>query len=115
MLSVYVNDRKIVDEVGKADRFFSRFLGLMFKKKMNDNQGLLIIPCNQIHTFNMRFDIDVLFISKENKIVHIEHSMKPGRATKMIKGSHSVLELCSGISEKNGVKIGDMLTFETNQ
>lgn len=115
MLSVYVKDRKIADEISTANNFFSRLLGLMFKKKMNDNQGLLIVPCNQIHTFNMRFDIDVLFIDKGNKIVYIEHSMKPGRATKMIKGAHSVLELCSGVSEKNGVKIGDILTFETNQ
>lgn len=112
MLSVYLGNKLIIGRAGKADNFFSRFMGLMFKKGMDSDQGLLITPCNQVHTFNMRFDIDVVFLDKKDEVVHIEHSMKRGKVSKIIKNAHSVLELCSGTAKNCGINIGDKLTFK---
>lgn len=110
--SIYKNGKIVVENVTKAGNFFSRLKGLMFKKAMDRNCGLLIVPCNQVHTFNMRFDIDVVFLSKEFKVVYIEPSMKRRKVTKIISGAHSVLELCSGVAEEQQIKIGDVLTLK---
>ncbi|MPN20454.1 hypothetical protein SDC9_167833 [bioreactor metagenome] len=43
-----------------AASFRKRFLGLMFRKQMPEDHALLLVPCNAIHTFSMRFPIDVV-------------------------------------------------------
>ena len=109
---VYCGEEMIADDIGKANHFFSRFIGLMFKKKIEVHQGLWIEPCSQVHTFNMRFDIDVVFIDCDKRILHIEHCMKPRRISKMISHSHSVLELCAGRAAECGIEMGDVLSFQ---
>lgn len=110
--SIYHNEQKAIENITKADNFFSRFKGLMFKKAMDKNCGLLIAPCGQVHTFNMRFDIDVVFLSKEFEVLHIESSMKPRKVSKIIANSYYVLELCSGIANEKQIKKGDVLSLK---
>lgn len=107
--------KMIAGEILKADHFFSRFKGLMFKKNMDEQQGLWIEPCNQVHTFNMRFAIDVIFIDKNNKILYIEYSMKPRKVSKVVRHAHSVVELCAGRAEECGIETGDTLSFDIKQ
>lgn len=112
MYNLYNGKKLIASEITKADKFFSRFKGLMFKKFMGRSEGLFIIPCKQVHTFNMRFDIDVIFLDKHHEVLHIEHSMKPGKLSKSIRGAHSVIELCAGVAAQHEIRIGDTLLFE---
>ena len=49
-----------------ADTFFTRFKGLIGAPSLTKGEGLLILPCNSIHTHVMRFPIDVLYVSKDN-------------------------------------------------
>ena len=76
-----------------AQNSYSRILGLMFKKSLPKNRGLLLIPCNSIHTFFMRFPIDVIFLNKHNTIVGIYRNLKPWRITKIFFTAKKVLEL----------------------
>ncbi|HZK38918.1 MAG TPA: DUF192 domain-containing protein [Clostridia bacterium] len=92
-----------------ADNFFKRFKGLMFRRSMPSDYGLLLSPCNAIHTFSMRFPIDVIFLDENSKIVHIEKSMRPNKIGKTIKAATNVLELSSGMAEKLDLKPNDML------
>ncbi|MBF0298786.1 MAG: DUF192 domain-containing protein [Oligoflexia bacterium] len=84
----------------------------MFKKEMktfiNEESfdGLLIESCNSIHTCFMRFNIDVLFLNKENEIVSIIRNMKPWRITWMYFKAKKVLELNAGIISGN-TNVGD--------
>ncbi|MGN1123718.1 MAG: DUF192 domain-containing protein, partial [Eubacterium sp.] len=57
-LQLYKNGELLVQEIENANHFFRRFMGLMYRKSMDENHGLLLTPCNEIHTFGMRFDID---------------------------------------------------------
>ena len=92
-----------------ADSFFKRFRGLMFRKSMPENEALLIVPCNQIHTFNMKFAIDVVYLSKENKVVFIDENIKPGKVCKPCKNANAVLELNSGMAKKFNIKLDDII------
>lgn len=108
-------EKMIAGDISKANHFFSRFRGLMFKKDMDVQQGLWIEPCNQVHTFNMRFAIDVIFIDKNNKILYIEDSMRPGKVSKVVRHARGVVELCAGRAAECGIKTGDILSFDRKQ
>ncbi len=101
----------IAGNVRKADTFFSRFLGLQGRRGMGDGEGLLISPCNQIHSFNMRFDIDVLFLSGDGTVMHMEESFKPNKISPRVKECTQVLELKGGSIEKSGIQPEDVLTI----
>jgi len=109
LLQVFKGEQLVAGEVENANHFVKRFFGLMFRKSMHHNHGLLLEPCNSIHTFSMRFPIDAVFLSPGREILSIEHSMKPGKVGKTVKGAKSVLELCGGTAEKLGLQVGDVL------
>ena len=113
--SIYKDNKMVIGNVKKADNFFSRFKGLMFKKMMNRDCGLLISPCNQVHTFNMKFDIDVIFLSKKFEVLYIRPSMKHGKISKMVSNAYYVLELCSGVAAEKEIKTGDILLLKAQE
>ncbi len=82
--------------VGFANSLLSRIFGLMFKADLGEMDGLMIQPCNSIHTFFMRFSIDVVFLSANGEIVKILRSMKPWRMSWMYFRAVKTLELKSG-------------------
>ena len=98
----------ICERVKMANTMDERMIGLMMKKDLVGYDGLLIVPCNSIHTFFMRMNIDVLFLDKKNKIVKIIYDMKPWRLTGIYFKAHQVLEMKAGTLSRN-IKIGDTL------
>lgn len=104
------NELIIVDEAKIANGFFDRLIGLMFKKEMKGFNALLIEPCNSIHTFFMRYDIDVVFLSKNNEVIKIIRNMKPWRMSWMYFRATKVLELKGGALPKE-VEKGDKLVI----
>lgn len=87
-----------------ADNFFSRFVGLMGKKELNNIDGLCIIPCKSIHTFFMRLNIDAIFVNSDGIVVNVIKNLKPWKMTPYIKDSKYVIELphkTIGINYKN--------------
>ncbi len=107
-----INGREIAEKIEIADGFFSRLKGLLNKQDLDDNEGLLITPCNQIHTLGMKFNIDAIFISKSGEIVYIQENMEPGNVSKRVLQSHQVLELKSGAIKDNDIEIGNKIAFD---
>lgn len=107
-----VNGETICEKVEVADSFVKRFMGLMYRKHLEENSGLLLEPCNQIHTFGMKFSIDTITISSDNKIRYIDNSVAPGKVRPLVRGGQKVLELKSGTIEKYGLKLGDTIEFQ---
>ena len=105
------NDVKLVENCKIAKTFFSRGKGLLGVKSISNHEALLIVPCNSVHTFFMKFSIDVAFISKEGVVVDIISTLKPWRVTKIRWKAHAVLELPSGKLSFSDVNIGDRLCF----
>jgi len=94
--------------------------GLMFREKMAENQGMLFIfEAEEAHSFwmkNMRFAIDILWLDKEKRIVHLEPRVPPCPADPCPsyppdQPASFVLELHSGAAEKHGLKLYDPLDF----
>ncbi|MGN1329411.1 MAG: DUF192 domain-containing protein [Eubacterium sp.] len=108
---MYKNGELLIQEVENANHFFRRFMGLMYRKGMNSNHGLLLTPCNEIHTFGMRFDIDAITLDTDNKVLLVDKCIPPNKVRSKVKGGHKVLELCAGYADKLGITEGDYLTF----
>lgn len=75
---------------------------------MEPGEGLWIVPCPMIHTFFMRFPIDVLFLSRGLKVVRVIEGLAPWRLSPWVWAAHSVLELGGG-SLRGSVAVGDEL------
>ncbi|MCD2137998.1 DUF192 domain-containing protein [Salinicoccus halitifaciens] len=100
----------IADDVRQAHNFWTRFKGLMFKRDMNRHAALHLSPCSSIHTFFMKFGIDVIYINRENEVVGIERHLTPGKIGGRFKKARSVIELPAG-TLGNKVSTGDTLGF----
>lgn len=101
----------IADRVKRADGFLARLAGWMGKRQAEDAEGLLLSPCRQIHTFFMRFPIDVLYLSKTGEILKWEQSMPPGKIGPSVRGCASVLELVGGVGNGVGIRPGRIISF----
>lgn len=115
MVEVYRDDSKICT-AKEAKSFFKRARGLMFKKELKEGEGLLIAfsshtKSRSIHSFFMRFTIDLIFIASDMSVVDLK-TLKPWRTYNPKKDCKWVLEVNTKTIENNKIKIGDVLTFE---
>lgn len=109
MLHNITIDKEICKDVILAKSFFKRLNGLMFTKELSQNSAMYIYPCSQIHTFFMNYNIDVLYLDKNNTILAVEDNMKPGKIGKKVKGAVSVIELSGGKAEMSNTKVGQVI------
>jgi len=91
-----------------ATVMIDRMIGLMFRKKMDGFDALIIEDCKSIHTCFMKYPIDVVFIDRKNKIVKIKNNIKPWRVTPIYFSASKAIEFTSG-SVSSDFKIGDQL------
>lgn len=96
-------------EILIADSFFSRFAGLMFRKKLPAATGLFLAPCNSVHMCFMRFAIDAVYLDKEYNIIKIVKDLKPWFGLSMCPKAWAVLELTAGEAERCGFEVGKRL------
>ncbi len=95
-----------------ARSFFSRFLGLMGRPSLSTNEAILFPRCNSIHTFFMRFPIDVVFLSQEGHVVSFIASLAPWRMLLPQKKAKHTLELAPGSIARLKIEEGQKLTWE---
>jgi len=89
----------------------SRRTGLLRHDSFPDGRGIIIAPSNAIHTFFMRFAIDVAFVSKDGRVVKIRAAIPPWRMVGALR-AYAVVELPAGTLAETGTVAGDQLEFE---
>ena len=99
----------LATELSVAATHWSRFCGLMCMDASNfpKGQGLWIVPCRGVHTFAMRFPIDVIYLDKQRRVVHLEPGLRPWRMAAVKLQATSVLELPGDTLGPSGTRIGD--------
>ena len=93
-----------------ADGFFSRARGLLGRSQLPRGRGMLIRPTWSVHTWFMRFPIDVVFLDAELTVLKVARFLRPWRAAARWH-SHSALELPAGECDRLGIAIGDRLAW----
>ena len=91
-----------------ADSMRTRILGLMFTNDLDSREGLVLRPCNSIHTFFMNYSIDVIFLDKNFKVIKIIYDMQPWRMSGMYFRANQVLEMKSK-RDHCSISIGETL------
>jgi uncharacterized membrane protein (UPF0127 family) len=87
-----------------ARHFWSRAIGLLGRRSLGARQGLLIMPCDSIHTCFMRWPIDVVFIDRAGNITRIVERLRPWRWT--AARAHACLEIKAGNAALLGLQVG---------
>ncbi len=88
-----------------------RLFGLALKRGLDSSEALWLKPCYVIHTWGMRFSLDVVFLDSNGGVKGVLEDVKPWRICRSFFGTRSVLELCSGTVAAQGIKVGDRLEF----
>ncbi|HSW50972.1 MAG TPA: DUF192 domain-containing protein [Bryobacteraceae bacterium] len=93
-----------------ADTSRKRRVGLLKHDSLPSGHGLWITPCEGVHTFGMKFPIDVIFLDRAKKVLKIRAGMGPRRISLCLR-AHSVLELPAGTAAAAETRAGDQLEF----
>ena len=101
----------VAEAADVADTSATRRTGLLKHEALRPGEGLWIVPCEAVHTFGMKFDIDVLYLNKAKKVVKLRERM-PKRRISACFSAHSVLELPSGMASATATVSGDQLEFD---
>jgi uncharacterized membrane protein (UPF0127 family) len=94
-----------------ADTSAKRRTGLLKHERLNPGEGLWIVPCESVHTFFMKFPIDLLYLDKQKKVRKIRHAVPAWRLS-MCLSAHSIVELRAGTLEQSGTQVGDEIAME---
>lgn len=101
----------LVKQCRLADRFFSRLIGLLGQKGLSAGTGLILLPCDMVHTLGMRFPIDVVFVDRNGLVLATRAGLKPNRIAPRVAGAYAVIELPAGDADRLGIASGQMLLW----
>jgi len=99
----------LADTIVVAETPLKRMKGLLGRDIFNKGEALIIKPSNSIHTFFMRFPIDLLFVDRNNRIVKAVSSLKPYRLIPICWHGKYVIELPAGTILASSTQPGDSL------
>ena len=86
----------------------TRRKGLLGRTGLEPGGGLWIVPCESVHTFFMRFPIDLVYLDRKNRVRKVRHAVGPWRLSACLT-AHSVLELPAGTARESLTERGDTL------
>ncbi|MGH9355761.1 MAG: DUF192 domain-containing protein [Terriglobia bacterium] len=113
IVSIYnrTRARTVSAKTAVADTALGRLAGLLGKSRewAESDGGLWILPSQGIHTFGMRFPIDVVFLDAARRVLDVQRRLRPFRISRLHLSARSVLELPPGAIDKSGTQPSDEL------
>ena len=105
------DSRVVCERCAVADTPLPRMRGLLGRRELPADEGILLRPAPSIHTFFMRFPIDVVFLDAHLRVLRVAADVKPWRAA-ACRGARSVLELAAGEAARRSIRVGEALRFD---
>jgi hypothetical protein len=90
----------------------ARKRGLLGRYGLPPGHAIVIAPCNAVHTFGMRFAIDILFVARDGRVVKVRRRVPARRLAGAWRGFATV-ELVGGALEASGTEAGDSVAVTT--
>lgn len=109
VLSSRTRQAVLLRDLEIAESFFARGRGLLGRRGLGEDQGLWIKPCNNIHTWFMKFAIDCVFVDRDLKVRSLRENVVPWRMVWPQWSAHSVIELPAGSIARLGITLGEVL------
>ena len=118
-LSIHLPDgRPLAARAWASTHTFERAQGWLGRDSVEAGDGLLIVPCNSIHTLGMRFAIDVAFLDRGGRVLKLAADLRPGRLAwgpwrgLLLPWTVQALELPAGSLRASGLQVGQTLRIE---
>jgi uncharacterized membrane protein (UPF0127 family) len=102
--------RVVCEHLLVAARPLQRMRGLLGRKSLAEDEGILLRHAGSIHTFFMRFAIDAVFLDGDDVVIGIATDLAPWR-TAGRRGAKAVVELAAGACARRGISPGDKLVL----
>lgn len=112
VLQNITRDTVLATDVRFALKRRERTRGLLGRDSMEPGEALAFPRCRQVHMFGMKFAIDVLFLDKANRVVHLEPDLQPGRLSPWVRRARTVFELPAGTLERSRTGPGDSIAID---
>jgi uncharacterized protein len=103
----------VADRVAVAATHAERAVGLLSRNGLEPGEALWIVPSRGVHTWGMRFAIDIVALDDRGIVIDQVTALKPWRIRLPRRGTAGVLELPSGTLTASGTAIGHRIEFET--
>ena len=97
--------------VALADTWWGRARGYLGRKRPADGEGILLVPCNGIHTWGMTFPLDVLFLDAGGRVLESARHVQPWKSPLRVQRASYVLEVPVGTIDATGTVEGDELAW----
>jgi uncharacterized membrane protein (UPF0127 family) len=104
--------QRLLAVVERAETALTRMQGLLGRDALADGEGLVLTPCSSVHTWFMRFPIDVLFLDRQGRVVRGVDALKPFRFAWGGWQARSTIELPAGTLRRAGVRVGHLIRIE---
>lgn len=93
-----------------ADSAATRNKGLLGRTGLPPGGGLWIVPCESVHTFFMKFPLDLIYLDRNKRVKKVRGNVGPWRLSACLS-AHSIIELPAGTLKKTQTERGDQLEF----
>lgn len=101
----------IVDRAWKTQTAWERMRGLLGRKKLLEQEALLIVPCSSVHTIGMGYEIDIVYLDSQGKVLKTVSRLKPLRFS-FCSGAHYTLELSGGFLARCPLSKGETVEWQ---
>lgn len=108
-------ERVLLPTVLCAEHWYERMRGLLGHRSLPEGSGMLLSPCDSVHTLGMRFAIDVVYVDADQQVVRIVKHLPPFRMSFGGRRARSTLEIHSGWFDFSTLAIGMTVTFEAQE
>ena len=105
-------NRVLADRVGVAATRAARAVGLLSRTGLEPGEALWIVPSRGVHTWGMRFTIDVLALDEAGMVIDCVSNLRPWRVRLPRRGTAGVLELPAGTLQASGTAVGHHVLLE---
>lgn len=101
----------VLKKIARADNLFTKSLGVIGWKDFGEKNGLLLTGTNSIHTYFVRFPLDLVFLDKNMKVIKLVKNLKPFRISPIVWSAKHVLEMPTNSIKKFSINVGDEINL----
>ena len=101
----------LAEAAAVADTSAKRRTGLLKHARLAPGEGLWIVPCESVHSFFMKFAIDLVYLDRKHTVRKVRRAMRPWRIS-VCPSAYSILELPVGTIQSSRTEAGDQLLIE---
>lgn len=105
----FTTGKTVASRVEVAESFWDRLARLLAHPPLKPGQGLLIRPCEGVHTWFMRYPIDVIFLDSSWTVVALVPELRPFRFSRIVRKASMALEVPTGTIERTYTRVDDTL------